>query len=281
MSSTKSIPLLTIIMPTYNSASTLDVALESIINQTFQNIEVLIIDGLSSDDTIEIAKKYQLEFPQIKIISEVDKGIYDAMNKGIGIAKGEWVYFIGSDDSLYETTTFEKILQHDQIKNIDIIYGDVYSSSLNGIYDGEFTFSKIITKNICHQAIFFKINVFKKIGNYNIKYKALADWDHNIRWFFYSGVSKVYTNQIIANYADGGYSMVNPDDEFYRDKNMKLFLFGIGKINVSQYISVCRNAISYSKKDKSPIMLGFWTFTIYCLLMVRKILRYKKNFLHL
>ncbi len=265
MSSTKSNPLLSIIMPTYNSAATLDVALESIINQTFQNIEVLIIDGLSSDDTIEIAKKYQLKFPQLKIISEEDKGIYDAMNKGIGVAKGEWVYFMGSDDSLYETTTIEQVLNNEKIKNLDVIYGNVYSSSFNGVYDGEFTYKKLAIKNICHQAIFYRLRAFKKTGKFNIKYKVLADWDHNIRWFFNSRVSKVYTNQIIANFGEGGFSSNYVDQVFEKDKSFKIVIKGIRKLEKSELIGLVRNAIIHAKTQN-------FLFRIYFLLIIKQFL---------
>jgi len=271
MSSTKLNPLLTIIMPTYNSAATLDIALESIIHQTFQNIEVLIIDGLSRDDTIEIAKKYQLEFPQIKITSETDKGIYDAMNKGIGIAQGEWVYFMGSDDSLYETTTLEQVLNNEKIKNLDVIYGNVYSMGFDGVYDGEFTYTKLTIKNICHQAIFFRMMVFKKTGKFNIKYKALADWDHNIRWFFSSKISKSYTNQIIANFGEGGFSSQNEDEVFLKDKSFKVVMKGIRKLEKSKLIGIIRNALIYAKKEKIYFRIYFLLIIKHFLILGRKL----------
>ncbi len=271
MSSTKSNPMLTIIIPTYNSAATIGIALESIIYQTFQNTEVLIIDGLSCDNTIEIAKKYQLEFPQIKIISEADKGIYDAMNKGIGIAKGEWVYFMGSDDFLYESTTIEQFSKIEELKKFEVLYGNVYSKRFNGIYDRKFTYSKLATKNICHQSIFFRKCVFKKIGKFNLKYEAYADWDHNIRWFFSNKISHLYVNQVVANYADGGFSSLNVDEVFNKDKNIKLLLRGIGKIPPFQLISICNNAITRSKQDDSIILVGIWYCVKYSFEIAKKL----------
>lgn len=250
MFSTKLNPLITIIMPTYNAAATLKVALKSIIYQTFQNIEVLIIDGLSGDETIEIARKYQIEFPQIKIISEADKGIYDAMNKGIDLAKGEWVYFLGSDDSIYESTTLEQIFNNGQIEKLDVIYGNVHSSCFNGIYDGEFTYSKLAIKNICHQAIFFRKTIFKKTEKFNTKYKVLADWDHNIKWFFSSKISKSYTNQIIANFGEGGVSSKFKDEVFEKDKSFKIVIRGRGKLEKSQMISIVRKALIIAEEEK-------------------------------
>ncbi len=271
MSVPKANPLLTIIMPTYNAAATLNVALESIINQTFQNIEVLIIDGLSNDATIGIARKYQLEFPEIKIISEADKGIYDAMNKGIGIAKGEWVYFMGSDDSFYETSTVDHFLKFERIKNYDVLYGNVFSTRFNGVYDGEFTYLKLSTKNICHQSIFFRKSVFKRIGNFNLKYKAHADWDHNIRWFFSSKITNRHVNQIIANYADGGFSSINGDDIFKREKDLKLLVRGLTKFRDFQLLNICKNAILQAKHSKQRVL---W----FSLISIRPILKFAMIF---
>lgn len=253
MSKTQSSPILTIIIPTYNSGRTLDVALKSIINQTVKDIEILIIDGLSTDNTLEIVENLKLEFAGINIVSEKDKGIYDAMNKGVLMAKGIWLYFMGSDDSLYESTTIEQFLNNEKLKDNEVVYGNVYSTHFNGSYDGLFTYSKLVNKNICHQAIFFRKSVFDKIGKYNLKYKAYADWDHNIRWFFSSKVSKIHVDQIIANFAYGGFSSVYDDDAFRSDKNFLLLLKGIGKLSVSQLLSCCSNSIYYAKQERSVI----------------------------
>ena len=270
MSLAKPNPILTIIIPTYNSAATLDNALKSITYQTFQDIEVLIIDGLSKDDTIKIAKRYQTNFPQIKIISEEDKGIYDAMNKGIVKAKGEWIYFMGSDDSFYEANVIEQVFKNKEFRDLDVIYGNVYSSAFNGIYDGEFTYSKLAQRNICHQAIFFKMSVFEKIGTFNIKYKVLADWDHNIRWFFSSNISKLYVNQTIANFGVGGYSSINSDFVFEKDKSYKLLIKGLRKLENSELIGIVRNALVQAKSKKSFFRICFLLLVKYYLLMSRK-----------
>lgn len=275
MSKTPSSPILTIIIPTYNSGATLEVALKSILKQTFKDIEILIIDGLSIDNTLEIVENYKLEFSNINVISEKDKGIYDAMNKGIIKAKGEWIYFMGSDDSLYEPTTIEQFLNSAELKNNDFVYGDVYSTRFNGRYDGLFSYSKLINQNICHQAIFFKKSVFTKIGKFDLKYKSHADWDHNIRCFYSSKISNGYLNQIIANYADGGYSSLQFDEVFKKDKNFLLLSKGIGRLSVSELISCCNYSINYAKQKKNY----FEYLVAYFLRFVLKIL--KGSFLRL
>src|ERR1700722_16529958 len=99
--------LLSIIIPTYNSQNTILTALQSIVKQSFDDFEIIIVDGLSNDDTVTIVKNFQDD--RIKIISELDNGIYDAMNKGIDRAKGDWLYFLGSDDRLYNDTVLEDV----------------------------------------------------------------------------------------------------------------------------------------------------------------------------
>src|SRR2546422_844446 len=100
-------PIFSIILPTFNSAAQIATALESILNQTFNDFEILVLDGCSGDNTIEIAKSYK--DTRIRIWSEKDEGIYDAMNKGIEKATGKWLYFLGSDDELYNNAILEKV----------------------------------------------------------------------------------------------------------------------------------------------------------------------------
>ena len=89
-------PLFSIIIPTFNAAKTLSASLESVINQSCQQFELLIVDGISTDDTLSVVKKYAALSANIKWVSEKDNGIYDAMNKSIKMAKGEWLFFLGS-----------------------------------------------------------------------------------------------------------------------------------------------------------------------------------------
>ena len=210
-----------IIIPSYNSENTIARSIESILEQTFTNFEILDIDGLSGDATIEIAKSYQDE--RIKISSQKDKGFYDAMNKGIDNAKGEWLYFLGSDDELYSNMVLEEIAAIASEKENNIIYGNVKiigdtSWAKNGdIYDGVFDLQKLFKKNICHQAIFYRKDFVKKnIGYYNLDYRLCSDWDFNLRCFSKSKFS--YTDKIIANFFGGGASTnSNIDNNFNND----------------------------------------------------------------
>ena len=170
---------ISIITVCYNAVSSIQATIESVINQNFENIEYIIIDGGSTDGTIDVIRQYE---DKISFwISEPDNGIYDAMNKGIARASGDYVNFMNAGDKLQSDETLAKIFNKYK-NNADIIYGDTYyiyndykllfkPKPLNQI---TFTFP------ICHQSSFIKTALIKKCP-YNTKYKSSADYD-----FFYN-----------------------------------------------------------------------------------------------
>lgn len=209
-------PLFSIIIPTYNAGKTLQHALESIMQQTFTNWEVIVVDGLSKDDTVSIAHNKRAQDGRIQVVSEKDRGIYDAMNKGISMAKANWLYFMGGDDSLYNKNVLQKVSETLQAAPCDLLYGEVYSTRLKGNYGGMYDKEKILFSNPCHQAIFYNKHIYERIGNYNIAYTSFADWDFNIRCFFDDTIKKQYTPVTVACFAEGGASTTRPDLLFLR-----------------------------------------------------------------
>jgi glycosyltransferase involved in cell wall biosynthesis len=193
-----------IIIPTYNSETTLSECLDSIFCQTFNNLEVWVIDGVSTDETLLIIKEYCTKYNNLHYVSEPDKGIYDAMNKGIKLSNGEWLYFLGSDDSFYDS----KVLQNVSIKlnsiKCDIVYGDVFFVNSNRVFSSEFSLEKLLFEhNVCHQSIFYNKSVFEKNGYFNLKYPLWADYDFNIRCLKNDTLSIKYIDLVIACYNDG------------------------------------------------------------------------------
>lgn len=205
-------PLLSIIIPTYNCDCFIGRCLESVVIQTMTNFEVLIMDGVSKDSTIEIIKSFHDN--RIKIYSEIDKGIYDAMNKGINMSQGIWLYFLGSDDYLLNKDVLRTIFFSTN-ENFDVIYGDV-DSNLSKKNQGMWTL-ETLEYNRCHQAIFYKKTLFEKFGFYNLKYKVGADHDFNLNWFLDSSIKKKYIPLQIAHFNCGGYSSMNGADSFFDD----------------------------------------------------------------
>ena len=109
----KKLPKISIITPTLNAGKTLEACILSVVNQTYLNKEYLIIDGLSTDGTPGMVKKYADIYPYIKWISEKDAGIYEAMNKGIDLSSGEWIYFLGADDRFYSDRVLDDIFNQE------------------------------------------------------------------------------------------------------------------------------------------------------------------------
>jgi glycosyltransferase involved in cell wall biosynthesis len=209
--------VISIIIPTYNSANTIRLALDTLLCQSFTDYEILVIDGISTDKTLEIVNEYKHKCSCVTLISEEDRGVYDAMNKGIDLAQGEWVYFLGSDDSLHDDKVFEDVVAITKKEPVDIIYGDAIVLSNNQRFGGEFDILRIQTENnLCHQTIFYRKSIFERIGKYNLKYKVAADWDMNIRCFRHPEIRTLYIDRIIVFFNNlTGISSLPHDDPFY------------------------------------------------------------------
>lgn len=208
--------LVSIIMPTYNCKEKLEVSILSVLKQNMDIIEFIIIDGDSSDGSKEILEKYK---DKIKYISEKDKGIYDAMNKGIELATSRYLYFLGAGDCLCDNIISElkDILS---MEKYDFIYGNTYNRSGHEIRNkGKFYKIRILFTNICHQGIFYKRKVFRIYGQYSLKYKILADYELNIKCMGNNKIKKYYINKFIAIYEGGGYSDKYFDTAFEKDIN--------------------------------------------------------------
>ena len=179
------------------------------------------MDGLSSDTTPAICWEYASKHPFIHYYREKDQGIYDAMNKGIKIAKGEWIYFLGADDILYDGNVLGNFARATKKHNFKLFYGNVL---VNGdtswakdqqVYDGSFDISKLLTKNICHQAIMYNKLLFKEFGDFNLNYVVCADFDMNLR--IASKYPIKHLDFITAVFNTGGASSTVNDNSFMDD----------------------------------------------------------------
>ncbi len=264
-------PLISIIIPTYNSTSTIKNCLDSISKQDFNDYEVIIIDGDSTDETIDIVKSYEM-LPALKLYSEPDKGIYDAMNKGILNAEGEYLYFLGSDDSLYNENVLSLIAGQLKKTNAKVLYGNVmmqrHNKNINEgfIHAGEFDLKRLLSDNICHQSIFYHNVVFKSIGDFSLKYPVFADYDLNLRCF--ANYKFHYTNTIIANFTIGGTSSLVTDTLFEKEKAGNIIKYFFKKLHTKAFVGLRlylkRAALS------GTAQIGFW-MRLYCLLIYAKL----------
>lgn len=211
---------LTIITINYNNNLGLIKTIESIINQTWTDFEFIIIDGGSTDESLSTIKKYERHITYW--VSEKDKGVYDAMNKGIQLAKGTFVNFMNSGDYYYTNTVLEEI--HHKFKNdVGILYGDSFYFNEAG-YDriektpSKLTFSHFVNSGINHQASFIKRDLFFKYFMYNLEYKISSDWEFFIYVLCKKNEPYEYLQKTICYYDFSGISAIAENLHIYHQE---------------------------------------------------------------
>ena len=204
-----------IITVCYNSEKYIRSAIESVLNQTYKDIEYIIIDGGSSDATVDIIKSYEPLFDGcIKWLSEKDEGIYDAMNKGIIIATGEIIGILNSDDYYVSNDTIVRVVQCFQKKNIDAVYGDLlYVSAKNSDKIQQYWKSGYFKENAFlwgwmppHPTFFVKKEVYEKYGIFNTNFTSAADYEFMLRVIHKGHIKVVYLPKILVKMRTGGES---------------------------------------------------------------------------
>jgi glycosyltransferase involved in cell wall biosynthesis len=216
-------PRISIVTVVFNGASTLESTILSVVNQDFKDIEYVIIDGGSKDGTLDIIKKYE---DKISLwISEPDKGIYDAMNKGMMNVNGDWLLFLGCDDLLLNVVhEMDPMLNNHNA----VYYGNSFFNRERLIYDGPFDSFKLSKRNICHQAIFYPKKVYKN-REYDLKYKLLADYNYNIICYGDSSLEFIYMPFLISVFNQ--YGSVNQSiDKVFMDDKYKIISLHLSKI---------------------------------------------------
>ena len=226
--------LVSIITVSYNSSYTIEDTINSILNQTYNNIEYFIIDGKSNDRTVDIIKSYQKRFKEKKIpytwISEPDKGIYDAMNKGISMVKGNIIGIINSDD-WYSNDAISEAVKIFKNKTFSIVSGERRKVKLNkkpyGVHYNKKEIKKHIHKlmPINHAATFVHKTVYEEIGIFDTNYKLSADYDLIYR-AVNASVNFMFIDKIIVNMRNSGatgqmknLSVTAKEDHHIRKKN--------------------------------------------------------------
>lgn len=185
---------------------------ESIVNQIWQDFEWVVVDGGSNQETLNKFEKYKSRID--KFISEPDNGIYDACNKGINLATGEYVIFMNAGDSFYSPEVLNNIFVNHNY-NSGVLYGDTVmvdnklkqSKKHCAKIPHEISKNYFYTSNICTQSIFVKKELFYKYGLHNLKYKILGDLDRNLA-FISNGEKFEYIPEIVSYYDRNGISSI-------------------------------------------------------------------------
>lgn len=200
---------ISVITVCYNSENTIEHTIKSVIGQTYGNIEYVIIDGKSSDNTLSIIGRYKDKIT--KVISEKDNGIYDAMNKGVAYSTGDYLFFLNADDKFYDNYVIEKIVSRLSEHATDFIYGNLNvvnkdkntsfikkQDKLNKIY--------LLKNTPCQPTLFSHRRVFERCGIFNTDYKIVSDYEWILKAILEYKVSCQYVDVVINNFNIGGMS---------------------------------------------------------------------------
>lgn len=191
---------ISLITVTYNSGSTLEDTIKSVLSQNYNNIEYIVVDGLSKDNTVNIIREYEPQFEgRMKWISEKDHGIYDAMNKGVRMATGDIVGILNSDDFFTANDVLEKVAAGFD-EQTDAVYGDIHFVKSNDLrHSVRYYSSKIFKPSLmkmgfmpAHPSFYCRKRCFDQFGYYKTDYKIAADFDLLLRF--------IYVNKINIRY---------------------------------------------------------------------------------
>jgi glycosyltransferase involved in cell wall biosynthesis len=203
---------ISIITVTFNSAKTVRDTLKSIENQDYNNIEILLIDGMSTDSTVAIASEFN--HLNLRIISEQDKGLYDAMNKGISLATGDVVGILNSDDFYTDSSIVSAVMHCFNDTSVDAVYGDLnYVSAENtekitrrwksGDYDSKRFLNGWMPP---HPTFFLRKKYYHDFGNFDLEFKRSADYELMLRMLYKHQLKAKYIPSVFVHMRTGGAS---------------------------------------------------------------------------
>ncbi|MDR4931329.1 glycosyltransferase family 2 protein [Segatella bryantii] len=257
---------ITVVTVCYNAENDIESTMRSTLEQDYVDLEYIIIDGKSKDKTLEIINKvkYENHARNVKVVSEPDQGIYDAMNKGINLATGEFLVFMNAGDFFYDKTTLTKVIKY--LKNnpsTDVLYGNCGFTTEDTIqhpspfWKREKGYQGV---GFCHQATYVRVSILKKYP-FNLKYTISADYDQMFQ-LYKSGCKFSYFNMPLCKFNLYGvsYSFENrielyaQNAEISSEQASLAYKFAILKLNLIRILPTCIQRIILSRvslKDRN------------------------------
>jgi putative colanic acid biosynthesis glycosyltransferase len=195
-------PLISIIVAVRNGAETVERTLRSATSQKYPNSEIIVIDGASVDGTQDVVSRFRESL--VAFVSEPDRGIADAYNKGIRLTRGEWVYFLNADDVFVSENTLSEIFGENRFEGCDVVVGKVLADD-GRVFAGRYSWTLLLRNNVHHQAIFYRGSLIRS-RNYNTQYRRYGhDHEHNLS-LWKSGIRVAYIQDVVAKWRMGGIS---------------------------------------------------------------------------
>ncbi len=252
-------PLITVITVVFNGEEFLEKTIQSVINQTYDNVEFIIIDGGSNDSTLEIIRKY--EYAINYWVSEKDNGIYDAMNKGVTLSSGSWLNFMNAGDQFVDSHKIAEIVRSlvdfEGIFSAKVEIVNSEGASLGYCHPNKPCEPQLILKENCiaHQSAFTSISVFRKIGFFKNSYKIHGDYDFWIRAYV-SNIPYKFQNTVVSYFVNNGVSSERKNYSTALLEAMKIYLdYGVYPIYKLFFMYVFKLAL-YNVKSLIMIVLG-------------------------
>lgn len=208
-----------------NVQDTIEETIRSVLSQTYKNIEYIIIDGESTDETLSIIDKYRNKIDYL--VSEQDSTMYEAMNKGIKAATGDVLFFLNADDIFYDKLVIENVVDAFSKTNADILYGNISTFTENTGEESLKVYSNLdklyfLEGCICQQAVFYRAEAFKKIGLFDQSFKITGDYEWLLRALIKNRLSSKYINMTIARFRWGGLCNNDKYEKLHREERDRL-----------------------------------------------------------
>lgn len=241
---------ITVITVCYNAGNDIAITMNSVLNQTLSSIEYLIIDGASKDNTVDIANKALSKYPgkHVKVFSGPDHGIYDAMNKGIKKATGEWLIFMNAGDVFVSDNVLEEFNRY-LSDDIDILRGNIvriydkFKAVSQGIISQDPTLMDMISGSFHHQACLIRRALFMKYGLYSTDYRLCSDWKFFFDCVVLHHVKTKYVNYTVAAFRMDGASSNNTKKYENESRAYLVSLYG-------EEIVDCLNELKFYRRYK-------------------------------
>ena len=244
-------PKLSIITINYNNLEGLKKTVESVVSQTWREFEYIVIDGGSFDGSAAYTESQSTNIDYW--VSEPDKGIYNAMNKGIAQATGEYLLFLNSGDYLYSNTVLKE--NYDRIADYDLIYFNIQNIGVNFSkiisYPAILRFSDLFFDILSHQATFFRKDLFDRVGLYDENLKIVSDWKFMIVALFKYQCSYLKVDETLSTfYLDGISSVIENREMVYKERDLVLNSDFKGYIKDINQLLELRTTVSNLRKSR-------------------------------
>ena len=249
-----------IITIVYNNVANIETCLQSVLSQTYNNIEYIIVDGGSVDGTVEIIRKYHETYKNISVISEKDNGLYNALNKGIKMATGDIIGILHSDDLFYSKTVLSEIVSFFNSTHADVVYANGMYIDRNNVNNIKRIYKSSKFRSYflhygwipLHTTIYVKKDIFSKYGLYEETYKIAGDYEISLRWFTNPNIKKSFFDQWVVKMRLGGKSTTPRLQKLKSSEDFAI----IKKYRLSGYFTLAFKILRKIPQFISPLWLS-------------------------